>query len=204
MHAMPTVRSPVAAMIGHWRNPALHSAFAIGFCILFAFIGTFTFVNFVLVSAPLSLGRMDLGLIYFVFAPSVVTTLFAGRAVTRFGTRPAIWGALAVAALGLPMMLSAHLAAVLTGMVLVGAGTFFAQACATGFVGQAASDNRGIASGTYLACYFFGGLVGSAVLGPLFDRFGWIACVAGVGTSLAIAALLTARLTLTQSAASPA
>ena len=52
-------------------------------------------------------------------------------------------------------------------MVLVGVGTFFAQACATGFVGQAASDNRGIASGTYLACYFLGGLVGSAVLGQL-------------------------------------
>jgi predicted MFS family arabinose efflux permease len=101
-------------------------------------------------------------------------------------------------------MLSSHLPQVLTGMVLVGVGTFFAQACATGFVGQAASDNRGIASGTYLACYFLGGLVGSAVLGQLFDRFGWTACVAGVGASLAIAALLTARLTLTRSAGSPA
>jgi predicted MFS family arabinose efflux permease len=204
MHAMPTAQSPFAATIGHWRNPALRSAFAIGFCILFAFIGTFTFVNFVLVRAPLSLGRMDLGFVYLVFAPSVVTTLFAGRAVARFGTQPAIWGALAVAALGLPLMLSSHLPEVLTGMVLVGVGTFFAQACATGFVGQAASDNRGIASGTYLACYFLGGLVGSVVLGQLFDRFGWTACVAGVGASLAIAALLTARLTLTRSAGSPA
>jgi predicted MFS family arabinose efflux permease len=204
MHAMPMARSPLAATISHWRNPALRAAFAIGFCILFAFIGTFTFVNFVLVRAPLSLGRMDLGLVYFVFAPSVVTTLFAGKAVARFGTRPAIWAALAVAALGLPLMLSSHLPEVLTGMVLVGVGTFFAQACATGFVGQAASDNRGIASGTYLACYFLGGLVGSAVLGQLFDRFGWTACVAGVGASLAVAALLAARLTLTRPAGSPA
>ena len=43
--------------------------------------------------------------------PSIVTTLFAGKAVARFGTRPAIWGALAVAAIGLPLMLSSHLAA---------------------------------------------------------------------------------------------
>ena len=35
---------------------------------------------------------------------------------------------------------------------------------ATGFVGQAARTNRGVASGTYLSCYFLGGLVGSAVL----------------------------------------
>jgi YNFM family putative membrane transporter len=204
MHAMSTVQSPFAATLEHWRNPALRSAFAIGFCILFAFIGTFTFVNFVLVRAPLSLGRMDLGFVYFVFAPSVVTTLFAGKMVARFGTRPTIWGALAVAALGLPLLLSSHLPEVLTGMVLVGVGTFFAQACATGFVGQAARDNRGLASGTYLACYFLGGLVGSAALGQLFDRFGWAACVAGISASLAVAALLTTRLALTRSAGSPA
>jgi hypothetical protein len=47
--------------------------------------------------------------------------------------------------------------------------------------------------------------VGSAVLGQLFDRFGWTACVAGVGAALAIAALLTARLALRPAAAaSPA
>jgi predicted MFS family arabinose efflux permease len=147
---------------------------------------------------------MDLGLVYFVFAPSVVTTLFAGKAVALFGTRPAIWGALAAAGAGLPLMLSSHLPIVLTGMVLVGVGTFFAQACTTGFVGQAASDNRGVASGTYLACYFLGGLVGSAVLGQLFDRFGWAACIAGVGASLVVAALLTMRLTFAPSDGSPA
>jgi len=205
MHSMAMTQSPLEATIGHWRNPSLRAAFGIGFCILFAFIGTFTFVNFVLVRPPLSLGRMDLGFVYFVFLPSIVTTLLAGKAVARFGTRFSIWGALAVASIGLPLLLSAHLVEVLAGMILVGAGTFFAQASATGFVGQAAHENRGVASGTYLACYFLGGLVGSAVLGQLFDRFGWIACVAGVATSLAIAALLTTRLVLTpRSAAFPA
>jgi MFS transporter, YNFM family, putative membrane transport protein len=67
---------------------------------------------------------------------------------------------------------------------------------ATGFVGQAANENRGVASGTYLACYFLGGLVGSAVLGQLFDRLGWAACVAGIGASLVLAGLLARRLTL--------
>jgi YNFM family putative membrane transporter len=205
MHAMGEASSPIAATITHWGNPQLRAAFGIGFCILFAFIGTFTYVNFVLVRAPISLGMMHLGLVYFVFLPSIITTLLAGRAVSRFGTRPAIWGALAVAALGLPLLLSSHVSNVLAGMVLVGVGTFFAQAAATGFVGQAAHDNRGIASGTYLACYFAGGLVGSALLGQLFDHFGWTACVAGVGISLAVAAWLTTRLVLMRSpAASPA
>jgi predicted MFS family arabinose efflux permease len=204
MQAMTTAMSPLQAMIEHWRNPPLRAAFALGFCILFAFIGTFSFVNFVLVRPPLSLGRMELGLIYFVFLPSIATTLFAGTAIARFGTRPAIAAALAVAGVGLPLLLSPHLWLVLSGMTLVGIGTFFAQAGATGFVGRAANGNRGVASGTYLACYFLGGLIGSAVLGQLFDRFGWAACVSGIAASLAMAAVLTLHLAPSSSAASPA
>src|SRR5258708_2645350 len=104
----------------------------------------------------------------FVFAPSVVTTLLAGNAVRRIGARPTFWGALAIAGVGLPLLLAPSLAAVLAGLSLVGVGTFFAQATATGFVGQAATIDRGSASGGYLACYFFGGLFGRAVLGQDF------------------------------------
>jgi predicted MFS family arabinose efflux permease len=186
--------SPWTAWALHLRNPALRAGFGIGFCILFAFIGTFTYVNFVLVREPLSLGRMALGLVYFVFLPSVVTTPFAGSAVQRIGTRATCWSALALAGLGLPLLLVPSLPAVLAGLMLIGIGTFFAQAAATGFVGRAATTDRAAASGIYLACYFSGGLIGSAILGLLFDRFGWSACVAGIGLSLAAAASLTARL----------
>jgi MFS transporter, YNFM family, putative membrane transport protein len=186
--------SPLAALSAHLRNGPLCAAFGIGFCILFAFIGTFTYVNFVLVREPLSLGRMELGFVYFVFLPSIVTTLLAGAFVARFGTRLTLWLGLGVAGLGLPLLVLPNLLAVLIGMVLVAVGTFFAQATATGFVGHAATNERGAASGIYLASYFFGGLVGTAVLGQLFDRFGWIACVAGIALALAIAAALAFRL----------
>jgi predicted MFS family arabinose efflux permease len=132
--------------------------------------------------------------VYFVFLPSVLTTPLAGRAVQRFGTRPTFWGALGVAGAGLPLLLAPSLPAVLTGMALAAVGTFFAQATATGFVSRAATIDRGSASGMYLACYFFGGLVGTAVLGQLFDRLGWAACVAGIGAALALAAVLAVRL----------
>jgi YNFM family putative membrane transporter len=186
--------SPFAAWFEHLRNPQLRAAFGIGFCILFAFIGTFTYVNFVLVRPPLSLGPMELGFVYFVFLPSVVTTLLAGRAVYRWGTRPTLWGSLALAGVGLPLLLLPNLAAVLLGMVLIGVGTFFAQATATGFVSRAATADRGSASGIYLSCYFAGGLVGTAILGQMFDRIGWPACVAGIALSLAAAAFLAVRL----------
>ena len=71
---------------------------------------------------------------------------------------------------------------------------FFAQAVATWFVGRAATRDRGSAGGLYLASYFLGGLAGSFVLGQVFDRVGWPACVAGIGAALALAALLALRL----------
>src|SRR5207244_5563822 len=131
---------------------------------LFAFIGTFTFVNFVLVRPPLMLNRMQLGFVYFVFAPSIVTTLLAGPVVARIGARRAVRSALALAGFGLPLLLTRDLPLMLGGMVLVAVGTFFAQAVATGFVSQAAPHNRGIASRVYLARYFLRGLLGPAVL----------------------------------------
>ena len=200
----PALHSPFYYWAEHLRNPRLRAGFAIGFLILFAFIGTFTYVNFVLVRAPLGLSMMTLGFVYFVFLPSVLTTPLAGRAVERFGTRPTLWFSLAFALMGLPLLLTENLGLVIAGLAFVGAGTFFAQATATGFVGRAATSDRGSASGLYLASYFFGGLAGAAVLGLLFDRFGWAACVAGIGVALAAAAWLASRLRMPVPALQPA
>ena len=203
MPMLARTTSPFATWAEHLRDKSLRAAFVIGFLILFAFIGTFTYVNFVLVREPLSLSRMGVGFVYFVFLPSMITTPLAGRAVARLGVRPTFWGAIAVALAGLPLLLTSHLPAILTGLALIGVGTFFAQATATGFVGRAAgagkSADRASASGIYLACYFFGGIVGSLVLGQLFDRYGWSACVAGIGLALIAAAALGFRLRLAES-----
>ncbi|MDP1748303.1 MAG: MFS transporter [Reyranella sp.] len=191
--------SPLTSWLHHLANPALRAAFATGFVILFAFIGTFTYVNFVLVGPPFSVGMMMLGAIYFVFLPSIFTTPLAGRVVAYAGTRPTLWASFALAAAGLPLLLSAHFGLLLSGLVLVAVGTFFAQAVATGFVSRAATTDRGSASGIYLASYFLGGLVGSAVLGQVFDRLGWTACVIGIGAALALGALLATRLLIAES-----
>jgi predicted MFS family arabinose efflux permease len=192
---MQPMQQRIAAWWAHLQNTRLLAAFGVGFCILFAFIGTFSYVNFVLVGNTLHLGMMQVGLVYFVFAPAIITTPLAGRMVRRFGARRVIWMSLGLAIAGLPCLLVPHLAVVLAGMVLVAAGTFLAQAVATGFVGRAAESNRGAASGLYLAAYFAGGLAGSYVLGQLFDQRGWTACVLGVAGSLLAACLLTVTLT---------
>ncbi|MFN0115779.1 MAG: MFS transporter [Paracoccaceae bacterium] len=186
-------RSLFAAWPEHLSNPALRAAFGIGFLILFAFIGTFTYVNFEL-AGRFGLSPMSLGLVYLVFLPAMVTTPLAGRAVTRFGARPTAWAALAVAAAGLPLLFAPSLAAVLAGMVLMGVGTFLAQAVATGFVGRTARNDRAAASGLYLASYYLGGLAGAAVLGQVYDRLGWDPCVLAIGAALAACAVLASSM----------
>jgi predicted MFS family arabinose efflux permease len=83
---------------------------------------------------------------------------------------------------------------VIAGLVLIGVGTFFAQAVATGFVGRAARSDRAAASGLYLTFYYLGGLAGAWLLGLVFDRVGWPGAVAGVALALALAAWLASRL----------
>lgn len=192
---MSAVRAPGSVWREHLANPALRVAFALGFLILFVFLGTFTYVNFVLARPPLALSAMALGVVYFVFVPSMITTPLAGRLVQPFGARRAALAGLVTAALGLPLRVLPSLAAVLAGMVLVAVGTFSAQATTTGFVGRAATTDRASANGIYLASYFLGGLVGAALLGQVFDGLGWGAVVVGLAVAIAAATLLALRLT---------
>ena len=187
-------KSPFAAWIEHFKNPPLRAAFGLGFLILFVFLGTFTYVNFVLAREPIAVAPMTLGLVYFVFLPSVFTTPLAGRAAVRFGSRPTFVASFAVAAAGLPLMLVLALPFVLAGLALVAVGTFFAQAAATGYVSRTATTERGAASGIYLASYYLGGLAGSAVLGAVFDMFGWNETILALDVALALAALLTLQI----------
>lgn len=195
-------RPPLIVIADHLRNGCLRTSFLIGFLILFAFIGAFTYVNFVLAAAPVSLSPMALGLVYFVFLPSMFTTPVAGKIAGRFGARLSFFGSLGISVAALPLLLSTYLPLILVGLAIVGVGTFFAQATATGFVGRAAKHDRAAASGMYLSSYYLGGLVGAAVLGRIYDASGWAATVLTIGAALTLAGLLAA--TLKQTTAEPA
>ena len=183
-----------AAWLTHLRNPPLAATFAVGFLILFAFIGTFTYVNFVLVRAPLALTQMSLGFVYLVFVPALIVTPLIGGISGRIGAARVLRIAFSAALAGLPLLVLPSLAAVLAGLALVGAGTFAAQAVATGFVARLAASDRGAASGLYLAAYYLGGLAGSAILGSVFDLAGWPACTSVIAGALALALALTWRI----------
>jgi predicted MFS family arabinose efflux permease len=133
---------------------------------------------------------MATGLVFFVFLPSMVTTPLAGGIANRLGARRVLPAALALALAGLALLTLLRLDAFILGLVLVGVGTFFGQAVATSYVGRVASRDRAAASGLYLSFYYGGGLAGAALVGQLFDRFGWNAALAGIAAALTLAAWL--------------
>lgn len=181
----------LAAVVRVLGNRSALFGLGVGFCILFAFIGVFSYVNFVLMAPAFGLSMMSLGGVYLVFLPSLLTTTAAGVITVRIGARNALWLGLATAGVGLALLAASKLTALLIGLSLVGVGTFFAQAAATGYVSQASPpDTRSVASGLYLAAYFSGGLVGAAVVGEVFEVAGWIASLEVVGVFLGLAAAL--------------
>src|SRR4029453_12049612 len=86
-----------SAWVRHLAQPALRRTFAIGFLILFGFIGVFTYVGFILMRPPHALSMTALGLVFLVFLPSMVTTPMAGGIVARTGASFALFSSLMLA-----------------------------------------------------------------------------------------------------------
>ncbi|MEO1274887.1 MAG: MFS transporter [Pseudomonadota bacterium] len=185
---------PLEAWRAHMAHPALRSAFMIGFLLLFAFVGVFTYVNFALVAPPYALSAASLGLVYFMFLPAMVTTPMAGDLVKRLGARPVFWLSAGVSLAGLMATLIGSLPLMLAGLAVIGMGTFLMQAAATAFVGRVAVTNRAAANGLYLTAYYTGGLVGAVVVGTAYEVGGWTAAALTVAVALGIAAWLARAL----------
>jgi predicted MFS family arabinose efflux permease len=190
-------RSLLASLSGvgaHLRNAPLLATYGIGFTLLFAQVGTFTYVNFYLSAAPFHLSTHALSFIFFVFLIGMAVTPFSGRWALRWGGRAVGLAALATSALGLLLTLDRWLPAILLGLVLSSAGVFIVQSLATATVPRLALGARSAAVGLYLTCYYFGGSVGASLPAAIWSTAGWYGCVALV-LSVQVAAALLIRAT---------
>ena len=193
-HGADDGSSVIAAWKDHLTNAKLVAMIGIGFILLFVFVATFTYANFVLSVGPFDLPQTIIGLVYFVFAPAILTTPLAAASVARVGARASFFGAIAVSLLGLVLLLTQNLPLFLAGLALVGAGLFFAQSVATGYVGRTATHDQAAANGLYLASYYLGGIAGAYVIGRLFEASGWSAAVVTLLVLTALAGMLALKM----------
>ena len=193
-HVPDDAGSVIEAWKDHLTNARLVAMVGIGFILLFVFVATFTYANFILSEAPFALPQTMIGLVYFVFTPAILTTPLAAASVKRYGARASFHGAIAVSLVGLLLLLTQSLVLFLAGLAMVGAGLFFAQSVATGYVGRTATHDHAAANGLYLASYYLGGIAGAFVIGQVFALAGWSVAVLALATLTALAWVLSLRM----------
>jgi YNFM family putative membrane transporter len=178
----------------HFRNPLLLATYAVGFCVFFSLISTFTYINFYLSQPPFSLPTSVLGSLFFVYLTSAVVTPMAGRYIDKYGHRLVLLCGIGAGACGALLTLVPNVVAIIIGLALVCDAVFVAQTCSNGFIGVATKTNRALAVGLYVMVYNIGGSVGSAAPGPVWKAYGWPGVVAMIVTVQVLTMLLAWRL----------
>ncbi|NWE76454.1 MFS transporter [Pseudomonas yamanorum] len=173
----PRVARPSTTWSDVLGTPLL-AAYAVGFCVLFSQVATFTYAGLYLSQAPFDLGPAALGTIYMVFLLALVVIPVAGRLSKSRPQSELLTVAAALGVCGSALTLLPSLWCIVLGLALSSTGVFLAQAAASAFTTATARHNKAGAVGLYLTCYYLGGSFGAIVPALIWERWGWMGCVA--------------------------
>jgi MFS family permease len=169
-----------------------------GFSLLFALVGAFTYVNFHLAAPPYGLGTAQLGSVFFVYLFGVVVTPMGGHLLDHRGFRAASAAGVVFMIVGLVLALAPQFWIIIVGLALFSTGMFITQSAATVQTGRIAGRSRSTAAGLYVTVYYIGGSLGAIAPAWFWTHGRWPACV-GLFAAGALASLLFAYLCSTGS-----
>lgn len=164
----------------HLRNRRFIAICALGFCVLFSLVGSFTYVNLYLVEAPFNLTTAGLANLFAVYLLGVVVTPMAGRLIVRHGFLVSVLCTLAVSACGLLLTLLPSLAVVVAGLALSSCGVFICQSATISHIADNVTEGRSLATGLYYLSYYAGGAAGAWVAGLAFEGWHWTGSVLSI------------------------
>lgn len=168
------------------RNPALQAPCALGFTVLFALVGVFTFVNLHLAAPPYGFNSAELANVFAVYLLGVVITPLAGRVMPRLGPRRTLLFSVLVSVVGVLLTLVTPAWGIIVALALASSGVFITQSATVSYIAQHVTSGRSLASGLYYTAYYTGGFAGAWVGGIAYSMGGWPGTVAVlVATQLA-------------------
>lgn len=140
-----------------------------------AFSVFWTSIAFLLARPPYGYSDSVIGLLGLVGAAGALSASFAGQIHDRGNTRPAtgILLALVVIAFVIMGVYSTHLAAIIIGVILLDVGQQGSHILNQSVIYTLNSEARSRITTAYMTCFFFGGVVGSASAGYMFEFGGW-------------------------------
>lgn len=191
-HFVPNrnVKGAWATLRSHLQNKPLMASCAVGFCVLFSLVGTFTYVNLHLAAAPFNLSAAGLANVFAVYLVGVLVTPLAGRYFGHFGFMRTMLWSLAISASGLILTLLAWLPTVVIGLTVCSCGVFLCQSATISAISRTVVQGRSLATGLYYMSYYAGGAAGTWGAGMAFERWGWSGSVAVIALVQAAAAAM--------------
>ncbi|WP_425550767.1 MFS transporter [Actinoallomurus liliacearum] len=188
-------RSGHGAVLRHLRDPGMRRLFLIGFVLMAGFVTVYNYLGYRLLAAPFGLPEWLTGLVFLMYLAGTFSSPAAGSLADRVGRRPVVYGAFALAAVGLLATLPNTLPVMGVGLFVFTAGFFAAHSVASGWVGRRAAGGKAQASALYLFAYYAGSSIGGSAGGLAYEHGRWPATVGYALALLAVAALAARRLT---------
>ena len=185
--------APLRSMNIHLRNRRLLATYFVGFSSLFTLVGIFTYVNFYLAAEPFHLGLVALGSVFLGLRLGIVRHSAGWTFDRSLRLSGGIVAAAGIVVAGALLTLIPLLWCIVLGLAVLSSGIFVAQSAAASHVGIVAREARSSAAGLYVSFYYFGGSAGATILGWLWKRDGWPACIACVAVVQAISATVALR-----------
>ena len=184
------VGSAIRILRSHLRRPRLLAACALGFCILFSLVGSFTYINLHLAAAPFNFSPAALANVFAVYLAGGIVTPFSSRLMGWLGSRRVIMFALAFSATGLLLTLVPLVLVIIVGLILCSSGVFICQSASFSYIATNVVEGRSLAAGLYNMTYYAGGAVGSVVVGLAYEKGGWSVSVVAIFLVQLIAAMI--------------
>ena len=160
-----------------------------------AFSVFWTALAFLLARPPYGYSDSAIGLFGLVGAAGALSAGFAGRIHDHGGTRPGTGILLALVVLAFVIMgvYRTHLDAIITGVTLLDIGQQGTHILNQSVIYTLNEEARSRITTAYMTCFFFGGVIGSALSGYVFQLAGWtgVAWLGGVFGGIAFLYWLT-------------
>lgn len=177
----------------HLGNQRFLAVCAMGFCVLFSLVGTFTYVNLYLAESPFNLSTSGLANVFSVYLLGVMVTPMAGRFIVRHGFLKSVLGALTMSVAGLLLTLVPSLAVIIVGLAVCSSGVFICQSATISHIAINVKEGRSLATGIYYLSYYAGGATGSWVAGVAYEGWNWGGSVISIILFQMLAATIAVR-----------
>ncbi|KJZ13525.1 major facilitator transporter [Marinomonas sp. S3726] len=191
----------------HLANKYLIIAYLIGGLSFFIFINQYSYITFVLESAPYSLSSKLIGMLFLTYLAGTCASSLSGKLALKYSQPTCMMLGTSFLILGSLITLELSLFAIIFGLTINSFGFFLTHSTASAWVSKQASRSKvkanASASALYLTFYYMGASFGSFYLDPFWQAYGWNGVVMASLFALIVIFLLGLSLFKTRSEINP-